>query len=326
MKKPLTIEDKIIDKFLEKHPSEDYAWDPCKIILDGVLYYRKSIVSDEISTKSTANSLIKKEPAFDFHFMDDVYRIIDEHNVPAIYYARPTMKSKNHERDYEFQLDLYSAYPHVLQYERLPIDGNLYYEEDEDRMNFYLYRGKSLKDKCIITDDLAKYVRDNNMGELTFLFSTDYQTGSKMGEKLIKMVYKNTKTKAEAKQLHYGYFQKKFLQYDPVNDCYIRNEKYNHELLMVAILSQLVYIMLNIAEEIGKGGRFVTDAYHFSQEPDCEKIAQFMAKNFEHYDFRIINQWKTGTEDKHGEVLYKSYPDLPEAPRSHHKKCTKNEA
>lgn len=329
MKKPLTIEDKVIDKFIEKHPSEDYAWDHSKIILDGILYYRESIVSDKISTKMTAGSLIKKEPAFDFHFMDDVYRILEEHALDGIYYAFLLYKDKNHENhvhDYKFQIDLNAAYPHILNYERLPIDGELYREEDKNRINFYLYRGKMLKDKCIITDDLADYVRENNAGTVTFLFSTNYQIGSKIGERLIKKAYQNKETKKEVKLVHYGYWQKKFLQYDPVDDCYVRNEKNTHELLMVAIMSQMFYTLLKIGDYIGEGGRFVKDAYHFSQEPDCEKIAQFMAKNFEHYDFRIINQWKQGTEDKHGEIIYQSYPDLPEAPRSHHKKCTKNEA
>lgn len=317
-----TIEDSELDAILSEKMSEQYAWDTSKIIIDGLLYYRKSIVNEEApSTKSTAQSLIKKEPAFDYSYMDAVYKILDDKKIPQIFYARPATRGGNCERDFQYQIDLYSAYPHVLNYEKLPIDGTLYEEESSDRLNFYVYRGKKLKSDCIVTDDLKKYIDDHNLGETEFLFSTNYQTGSKIGAKLISMVYKNKKTKAEAKMLHYGYYQKKFIQYDRLQDCYIRNPKYNHELLMVAILSQLVYIMLNIRDAIEPGGRFVTDAYFFRNAPDCQAIAEYMSKNFKNYDYRIIDTWQTGTEDKHGEVLYKSYPDLPEAPRSHHKKA-----
>lgn len=321
MKKPLTIEDAELDAIIREKKSDVYAWDPSKIIIDGILYYRKSIVNDEVSTKSTANSLIKKEPVFDYSFMDDIYRILDEHNIDQIFYARPAMKGGNCERDFQFQIDLYSAYPHILNYEKLPVDGTLYTEESADRMNFYVYHGKKLKPDCIVTDDLKNYIEANNLGTCEFLFSTNYQTGSKLGKKLIDMVYKNKKTKAEAKMLHYGYYQKKFIQYDPEHDCYVRNPKYNHELLMVAVLSQLVFIMLNIADIIGKGGRFVTDAYFFRNEPDLDYINAELQRRFKNYDYRIIDTWKSGTEDKHGEILFKSYPDLKDAPRSHHKKA-----
>ena len=320
MKKPLTISDAELDAILQQKQSALYAWDASKIIIDGVLYYRASIVSDEVPTKSTASSLIKKEPSFDYSYMDTVYKILDNNGINQIYYARPMKQGGNHERDFQYQIDLYAAYPHILNYERLPIDGKLYEVEDPSRLNFYIYRGKHLKNNCIITDDLKNYVEQNNLGECTFIFSTNYQTGSKIGKKLIEMVYKNKKTKAEAKLLHYGYYQKRYIQYDPIQDCYIRNTKYNHELLMVAILSQLVFIMLNIADIFGKGGHFVTDAYFFRDCPDLDHVNAEMSRLFENYDYRIIDTWTQGTEDKHGKIIYKSYPDLPEAPRSHHKK------
>ena len=81
MKKPLTIEDAELDAIIREKQSDVYAWDTSKIIIDGILYYRKSIVNEEVSTKSTANSLIKKESVFDYSFMDDIYRILDEHDI-----------------------------------------------------------------------------------------------------------------------------------------------------------------------------------------------------------------------------------------------------
>ena len=46
---------------------------------------------------------------------------------------------------------------------------------------------------------------------------------------------------------------------------------------------------------------------------------------FPNYDYRIYDCQMKNEEDSHGTVIYKTYPDLPDAPRSHHKKCTKVE-
>ena len=51
MKKPLTIEDAELDAIIKEKQSDVYSWDTSKIIIDGILYYRKSIVNDEVSTK-----------------------------------------------------------------------------------------------------------------------------------------------------------------------------------------------------------------------------------------------------------------------------------
>lgn len=322
-KQVLTINDRELDDIIKEHIDEKFAWDPTKILIDGRLYYRESIANTGVSTKMTAASIIKKEPEFDYHFMDEVYSILDEHKVPQIFYAHVTKKISNKdEGDYQNELDLYSAFPHILKYERMPLDGTLYKEESPDRMNFYLYKGKKLRPDCIITDDLKSYIEEHNMGSCEFLFSLDCKVGSKMGDRLIPMVYKNKKTKAEAKQLHYGYYQKKFLQYDRLQDCYIRNPKYSHELLMVAIESQLVYIMLNIVECIGGDGFIKKDAYHFDVDPDLDAIRKLFDEKFSNYDYRVIDNWKKRQDNGDDDgIVYKSYPELAEAPRSHHKKA-----
>ena len=320
MKKVFPIADYKIDELLENNKSVEYHWDENKVIYNGVLMTRASIVDAMPKTKTTASSIIKKDPQFDYSFMDELYIRLDQMGLDHIAYAHVN-NEVNGSTKFRYQLDLYSAYPHVIQYEKMPVDGTLYMEESPDRLNFYLYSGDYLSNHCIITDDLKDYIEEHNLGLCTFMFSTDYCIGCNMGKKLIEMVYKHKGTKAEAKEVHWGYYQKRFLEYIEDEDCYAKRTAYNKEPLMVAIVSQLVFTMVSIRDIIGdNNGRFVVDAYYFDQEPDIDHIKEEMTARFSNYDYRVIDSSKKGTEDKHGEILFKSYPDLKDAPRSHHKK------
>ena len=55
MKKVLSIEDNLLNELLEANKSEEFAWNKNKIVINNVMYYRQSIVTDT-STKSTAAS------------------------------------------------------------------------------------------------------------------------------------------------------------------------------------------------------------------------------------------------------------------------------
>ena len=64
MKKTQTIKKTELEKYIEENPSDDFVWYRTKIKINGVLCYLEDIVSDK-STKSTAQSLIKKEAEYD---------------------------------------------------------------------------------------------------------------------------------------------------------------------------------------------------------------------------------------------------------------------
>lgn len=320
MKKIFPIADYKIDELLKANPSEDYHWDENTIVYNGVRMTRQSVVQTMPTNKTTASSIIKKDPQFDYSYMDELYIRLDQMGLDHIAYAHITGKGNGCD-NFHYQLDLYSAYPHIVQYEKMPVDGTLYMDKSKERLNFYLYSGSYLSNHCIITDDLKNYIEEHNLGECEFMFSTDYCVGCNMGKKLIEMVYKHKGTKADAKEVHWGYYQKRYLEYVPEEDAYAKRTQYNKEPLMIAIISQLVYNMLLIRDAIGDDdGRFVTDAYYFNKEPDLDRIRALFDSTLKNYDYRVIDATQKGTEDKHGEIMYKSYPDLPDAPRSHHKK------
>ena len=328
MKEIRKIADCEIDRLLEENKSDDFYYDRNKVIVDGLLMYRESKIDEtKITTKSTAQSLIKKEAEFDYNYVEEIYSILEERGLDHVKYARPARGSRKDISTYHYMIDLYSAYPHVLAYEKLPVAGELYEDYDPEHMNFFIYHGDILRNECIVTDDLRDYVIDNDLGTCEFLFGTDYRIGSKMGQKMIDMAYKNKKTKQDLKNIHYGYWQKKYIKYNREEDCYVRYPQYKYEIIMIAILSQLVYTMLSIRDIIGFDdySHFVVDAYYFDDVDDIDRIVSEIKNKFPNYDYRIIDIQIPSEEDRHGTILYKSYPDLPDAPRSHHKKCTKVE-
>lgn len=287
---------------------------------DGTIYTVNELVEEEqqkyIPPKFTARSLIEKEAYFDYTFMDEVYQILDEHGANRIYYCH--YKNNTKKDDYSYDLDLFSAYPAVLKFGKLPIDGNIYREESPERLNFYLYKGNDLTPNCIVTDTIANILPRK---DTEFLFSTDYRIGSKMGDYLWAKAHKTQEDKKSLKCVHYGYWQKPFLEpYVDERDSlilndetgkmekgirktgyYVRVEGHNHELLMVAICCEMLAIILKLIT--AEYGYVQIDALHFNNKEKMNDLIKIMQTYFPNYDFRI--------EDKTNHtILYKSYEDL----------------
>lgn len=314
------IDDKRLDEILSEyiHPTEWY--DHNKIINDGITYYRQSIMQDK-PTKGRAKSFIDKEPSLTYSYTEDIYAILDSPTdspmLHVLRYATPTSKGSK-TRSYENEIDLQAAFPHIVNFARIPIDGRLYREEHPDRLNFYIYKGKALNDGCLITDELKNYIDDHNLGDCVYVFSTDFTVGTKLGAKLLDMYNKNTETKARAKEMHWGYFQKQYIRYDKEQDCYVRDERYKSELLMIAIKSHASYIMLKIRESIGiYDGCFVVDAYKWDGDYDIDRIHELFKNEFKDYHYRVYNYTKLP------HIIYANFAPIKK--RSHHaKKTTKS--
>lgn len=362
-KQRLFIENKKLEKILSGKNTEKIAFEKDKIIIDGKMVFAKNPYfynKKPTTNKSTALSLIRKEPEFNYNFCEEMYYVLQQFGVQRIRYAAPKNECTNLDvyvnaanvegQHYHYMLDLYSAYPHVLKYERLPISGNFYTQEDPSLMNFYLYKAANgrydLFDNVIITDELKSMVGPLLQGTCYYMFSTDWKRGSKMGDTLHAKAYKNTKTKKELKNVHYGFYQKPYLSLETGNmmvtekvdingtiidkvtykdeSFFVRNPTQIYELLMVAIKSQLTRIVLEFWLGIGDytAYNFVTDAVYFNELPaDITQIDTYMAsRGLSGYNYRLCDCFIKSDEDRHGKILHKTFPDLPEPPRSHHKK------
>lgn len=270
----------------------------------GQLYYSKklNLTLDEKpienSRKSSAGSLIRKDATMNFSYCDEMYSILD--GIDGVRHLYGTHKM-NARKNCKYQVDIYSAYMAVLSNCYMPADGFISYEYDSDMINVYCYEGTVLTNKSLITDDLKDYVEEKGIGTCTYLFSVPRQEGSLLGSMLKAKAYKSIEDKKSLKDIHYGYYQKKYLELSSDKSCYIINESHKYEILMVVILSTLLYYMMRLSDEIN--GKYICiDAVHFDdlENDTIDKIKAVLPSWF---DWRIKDNEADFT-------VYQTYADL----------------
>ena len=285
--------------------------------------------NQKAKTKYTIQSLIKKEGQFDYNFINEIYKIFEEHDINNFIYPYSTNYSHDKKKEQEYYIDLFSSYPHLFDSARLPIKGKLYTTEDPNKMNFYIYLGSSehiptITKGSIITDELYKFLKEDKSNEFEYLFTTDYTIGCQMGHFLHDKAHKSIETKKELKGLHYGFLQKKYIegihgsQYQILlngkpskihqdYEYYIINKAQKYEILMTAIVSFQCYILLSLQKYIYNdfnSGTIIVDAFYFSGFENVEKVKTYMLNNFKYIDFRI-------KENKKEEIItFQSYEPL----------------
>lgn len=172
-----------------------------------------------VKYKATIQSLLKKEPQFEFNYLDRLYSILEYHGTDEIRYAHSSYASHVEKKLMGYELDLYSAYPHIFKNERMPIAGTIYETPSPDRINYYMYRYVPfLTEKplitpgCLVTDDLMNLLKNEDWVQFEFMFSLDYQVGCRMGYDLHDKAHTSVESKQELKELRYGVMQRKYLE------------------------------------------------------------------------------------------------------------------
>ncbi|MEE0980505.1 MAG: AAA family ATPase [Acutalibacteraceae bacterium] len=259
----------------------------------------KHIPAFEKSNKSTAGSLARKDATLNYTYVDEIYKILEEKTDKIVHIVGP--HCLNRRSQCRYQVDIYSAYIAVMTNCYIPADGFLSYEENAEMINFYVYYGKTFTNGSLITDNLKNYVVENELGEVEYMFSTPRQMGCYVGEVLKQKAYRSVESKAEVKNVHYGYYQKPFLKISDDKSCYIRNEKHRYEIFICSILSDLCFFMCNLRDAIG-GKSIVTDAVHFDDfdSTTLDKIKMVLPDFF---DYRV-------KDNESGELLYLTYATL----------------
>ena len=249
--------------------------------------------------KSTAGSLARRDAKLNYSYMDEVYHIFEANGIKQ---ARAIHKLGKHEES-NYELDVFSAHPTMLKYEKMPVDGFLMTDgPHKDMLNFYLYDGEGgfTKDS-LITDDLKNFLEAKYPGHSKYLFSTPCTVGTFPGEWLYSKAHDTQESKKEIKEIHYGYYQKPYLKLSLMGDCYVRYENHIYELLICQIFSQLLYYMIQLFEKLN-GTSIIVDAVQFPcyDENVLKNIKSILP---DYVDFRI-------RIDKEN-ILYQTYEALP---------------
>lgn len=318
-----TVDKEGLIKLLAGKDTDEIAYRTDSVVFKNEVYHT-TIVEKAKRSRFSAMSLIKKSPEFCYNYMDEVYKIIDKKHItglPEVHIKSDT--NGNSKKDYLYQTDLYSAYPHIFHYGKMPISGILYNEYREDKLNFYAVWDESQE---IIDSTLPLY--SNNMGIITeplkklletecknltfeFLFATDYQIGSRASKILYQKAYENTRTKKATKETHWGLYRNEYVLLEERwgERRAIINPESVYKPLIIAIISELYRISLMMRKAIYgtilAGGFINVDALYYDERND-EAIEKVLKEDLSEYhlDYRTYDM-SDGKKE-----LYRSF-DVP---------------
>lgn len=309
---------------------------------------------------TTIQSLLKKEPEFDYRYMPDIIRAYEKaqkdkrpgavvdydvitgariRNTHAGYIvvkkegglsveemARKIMGMEapqeiKKKKDYRYQLDLKSAYPHILKYADLPINGdflppepgNENGEKDNGRIRLFVCHGNPIAEwSCIWTGELLDYVKKYDKAlYYQYLGSLPKKRGSKMGEYLFDRCNRSIEAKQKIKSIRYGYLERPYLkpmEFDGSGHAvlYGYDANANRQPLMISILSTLAKIMLTVRYEIYGNiydGYVNVDALFFDYEGNITELSDRLKDAITPYNFRVI-------DNQTRETVYQTYEEL----------------
>lgn len=313
------IRQETIDRYTENQDTDEFVWRRDRICTKSgkILYSERlqKLYGDRKMPKYTAKKLIKDSPELDINCIDDIYSFIGH------MFVEPALMNITEYADYNYQVDLFSAYPHILAYGKLPISGRIYNKPSDERLNFYeVIHSDVVEPDSIVTENLAQLLKDNG-DKVEFIFSMNCQKGCKAGTKLIQAAYKDKEEKSATKDVHWGFLRRPYIERvysDTLNtsSSLVRNPENVYEPLMCAIYSDLMYIMLklrkNILGDIHSDSFILCDALFYSGEDHIEEIKRTLSEEFAdyHLDYRIYQKTNDSWKKEGLAVLYKSYEEL----------------
>lgn len=225
------------------------------------------------------------EPTIDYQWSDTLYTRLDQMGISEI--GKPVVHNEKNKISYPAYVDLWSAYPTVMATERIPRDGAMLTDKPHGGMlNFFEITHARRVGDCLATDDLAGYITAHAPGaSVRYVCSVPAQDGCAYGRKLLDKAHGTTASKKSLKGIHWGVWMRPYIARLTPAECtingiyhmdgdkiipdraYMLHRGRTHELLIVAIMSQLAYRMLTLSDAIqaatGSDTAIVTDAVHY---------------------------------------------------------------
>ena len=280
----------------------------------------------KFGNRPTAHSLIKKEPYFSYD-MASFYKALEK--AQKIYKVcenviSPVFQNHSDRTDYMYALDLMSSYPHILNFAKLPTNKSFKQRADNfpsghikalqnDSIDWYLnINSTTVTEGAVITGEVASVIAEEEPEAIfEYIGSSSVQTGSRMGEYLHEMAHRNLESKAVIKNVHYGFFEKDYLQaYRDTHSKlkgYILHEEQNHKLLMLAIKNkqlEIIFTLKNIIYKSIKEGFVNADCLYFDYAGDIQELGERVKETISPYDFRISKNYADN------QILYQSYEPI----------------
>lgn len=271
--------------------------------------------------KQNLYSMAKRSSSMQYSYVGQIYKILDEHDVDRFFAATP--HKAYHGDTPRYDIDFSSAYPTLMKWCKMPSEGLLTFEKSDELMNWYIYRGSFFtKSGCLMTDDLANYVVEHNLGTVEYVFSTPYVVDSYLASILWEKATRSQESKESIKGLAYGVYQKQYLKKAPDGSCYIMDETKKYEIFYCAIRSQLSFYQLTMMDKMRECGRdpkyIEVDAVWFNNfdntEDDMKKFCDEIDSVLpEFIRWKVEdNEIRNKTHNKSDQILlFQNYPQLP---------------
>lgn len=223
------------------------------------------------STQVNIQSVSRRDGALQYSYVPEIYEILDKEGLKGVAVPRLAKGTNNLSGKYKYDVDLSGAYPLFLNYFEVPIEGLLSRKPSKNMLNFYLYKGKTFTNNSLINNEkLIEQIKNENLGEVKYLFSLPKKIGCIPGEYALKEYHKSAEAKDKCKKnMLWGIWEKEFLQLN--KDCYIMQESHIYKILMATIYSQQSYYMYNLCKALNEHNHCV-DAVYLEKEPDDNTV------------------------------------------------------
>lgn len=303
--------------------------------IDGKLVLAKK--EDDTPQKVSMSGLLTKEPCFTYSFMTDFYARYEYAqsytygNIFSYLPASATVKTRDWsltKSEYMYGLDLCASYPHILASAKLPIDSDLITDDTDeeaqqdvsnDRYSFAtVVDSKYIPDGAIVSVETVLLLQEmHDTFKALWIGTSKAKRGSLMGARLLEMSTDCKESNEDRKAVRYGLAERAFLnacEYDGKGTptAYAIEENNTHAPLMWAIKDAQTRAMLTIYREIygnnPDNGCTIADGIYFNYYENIQELGAKLRKLLPGFDFRIF---KNTEEDKHANILYKTYEDLP---------------
>lgn len=215
--------------------------------------------------------------------------------------------------DYQYQLDLASAYPYILAHFPVVCDGNFLVNESAPGMRLYVSFSDYFPEGAIVPDYLAKIITSGNRHhhvDFRYLCTVPFVAKCKQGGRLWELSNRTKEDKLKVKSIRWGCLEKPYLQdwqYDTNGQplSYACTPGNNKQLIMLSIRAALAYILIKLKDVLLldiAGGYTQADALFYNSDYTVDWQAQLIETVCPGLHWRII--------DNHDdEILHKNFVD-----------------